>query len=263
VLRFIGALSVVILILVVLALYALRPEPVVSLDLVFPILTSVFITSCSVVVTYVAVKAYSREGLFSVLFLGCGALVFGCTSLLAAMFLGSEGQNFSATILATGAAISGTFHLMCSSLTYRGDSPKPTRGRQALPWVALASLLVVIVVVAAIGGVFPAFYASGIGTTILDRVVLGLASLMFASSAVVMLVVFSSSRSEVLYWYSLALGATAAGLVGIAVSNGDLDALAMRAGWATLYLGGVLLATSVFSAERLSGLPSGRDGKSV
>jgi len=125
VLRFIGALSVVILALVVAALYALNPEPVVSLGLVFPILTSVFITSCSLAVTYVAVRAYSREGLFSVLFLGCGALVFGCTSLLAAMFLGSEGQNFSATILATGAAVSGAFHLMCASLTYRGDLRTP------------------------------------------------------------------------------------------------------------------------------------------
>jgi len=263
VLRFVGALSVVILVLVVATLYALRPEPVVSLGLVFPILTSVFITSCSLVVAYVAVKAYASEGLFSVLFLGCGALVFGCTSLLAAMFLGSEGQNFSATVLATGAAISGAFHLMCASLTYRGSSPKPTRGRQALPWVSLASLFVVLVVVAAAEGATPAFYAVGVGSTVLDRVVLGLASIIFASSAALILAVFSSSRSEVLYWYSLALGATAAGLVGIAFSNGDLDAVAMRAGWATLYLGGVLLVTSVFSAERLSGLPSGRDGKSV
>jgi len=129
--------------------------------------------------------------------------------------------------------------------------------------VSLASLFVVIITAAAIGGVFPTFYALGIGTTLLDRAVIGSAALMFASSAAIILVVVSSSRSEVLYWYSLALGATAAGLVGIAFANGDLDAIAMRAGWATLYLGGVLLATSVFSAERLSGLPSGRDGKSA
>jgi len=260
VLRFVGALSIVVLLIFVAVLYALRPEPLVAAGLVFPVLTIVFITSSSTVVAYVAVKAYSRERLLSVLFLGCGALVFGCTSLLAAMFLGSQGQNFSATIFATGAAVSGTFHLMCASLTYRGDSPKPSRGRQAFPLVSLASLLVVLIVVVAIAGVLPAFYA-GVGTTILDQAVLGFASVAFASSAALMLVVFSSSRSEVLWWYSLALAATAAGLVGIALSNGDLDALGMRAGWATLYLGGVLLATSVLSAERLSDLPSGRDGK--
>jgi hypothetical protein len=91
--RFVGALSVAILVLVVIALYALNPQPVVTLGLVFPILTSVFITASSVVVTYVSVKAYSRKGLFGVLFLGCGALVFGSTTLVAAMFLGSAGQD--------------------------------------------------------------------------------------------------------------------------------------------------------------------------
>ena len=104
----------------------------------------------------------------------------------------------------------------------------------------------------------PEFYVVGVGSTVLDQVVLGVAALTFAGSAAVVFVV--SSKSSVLQWYSLALGATALGLVGVAFSNGDLDALSMRAGWATLYLGGVLLATSVLSAERLSGLPSGRDG---
>ena len=92
---------------------------------------------------------------------------------------------------------------------------------------------------------------------------LGAAAITFASSAAVIFVVFSLSRSAVLFWYALALGATAAGLVGVAFSNGNLSALPMRAGWATLYLGGVLLATSVFSAERLSNLPSARDGKAA
>jgi hypothetical protein len=261
--RFVGALSIAILILVVAALYVLKPEPVVSRGLFFPILTSVFITASSVVVAYVSVKAYSREGLFSVLFLGCGALVFGCTTLLAAMFLGSEGQNFSATVLATGAMLSAVFHLLCASLTYRGGSPEPGRGGRAILWVSLASLSVVLILAATVGGMLPTFYALGVGSTVLDQVVLGAAAITFASSAAVISVVFSLSRSAVLFWYALALGATAIGLVGIAFSNGDLGAVSERAGWATLYLGGALLATSVFSAERLSGLPSGRGGKAV
>jgi hypothetical protein len=257
VLRVVGALSVVILVVVVAALYVLKPEPVVSIGLVFPILTSAFITSTSLVVAYVAVKAYSGEGLYSVLFLGCGALVFGFATLVAAMFLGTEGQNFSATVLAAGAPLSAVFHLVCASLSYRGDAPKEGRVRRPALWVSLASLSVVLIVAAAIGGALPTFYAVGVGTTILDQVVLGVASLTFAASAALVLVV--SSRSAVLQWYSLALGATALGLVGVAFSNGDMSALSMRAGWATLYLGGVLLATSVLSAERLSRVHSGED----
>ena len=74
--RFIGALSVAILVLVVVALFLLRPEPVVTLGLVFPILTSLFITASSVVVAYVSVKAYSREGLI-------GSVLANVVSLIA------------------------------------------------------------------------------------------------------------------------------------------------------------------------------------
>jgi hypothetical protein len=263
VLRFVGALSIIVLLIFVAALYALRPEPLVALGLAFPILTIVFITSSSTVVAYVAVKAYSRERLLSVLFLGCGAVVFGYASLFAALFLGIEGQNFSATVLAAGAAISAAFHLLCASLTYLGNVPKAGAGGRATLWLSFASLLVVLTVVAASAGVLPAFYTVTSGTTTLDRAVLGAAAAGFASSAVVIFIVFSSSRSAILYWYSLALAATAAGLVGVALSDGDMSALVMRAGWATLYLGGVLLTTSVFSAERLSGLSSAKEGDSV
>jgi len=258
--RFVGAISVVVLLLFVALLYALRPEPVVALGLVFPVLTIVFITSCSVAVTYVAVKAYAREGLLNVLLLGCGALVFACTSLLAAAFFGSEGQNFSATVFATGAALSGLFQLGCASLTYIGSVPRPGR-RQASLWLAVASLPVVVVALAAFGGVLPAFYATGSGTTLLDRALLAVAALAFASSSVAIFLVFSTSRSTVLFWYCLALGATAAGLVGVYFSGGQMTALSMRAGWATMYLGGVLLLISVLSAERLA-LPSAKDARS-
>jgi hypothetical protein len=260
--RFVGTLGIV-LVLAVIALFALSRAPIVSLGLVFPILTSAFITSSSIVVAYVSVRAYSRERLLSMLFLGCGALVFGCTSLVAAMFLGTEGRNFTATVFATGALLSGAFHLVCASLTYVGGSPKLGKGYQVSLWVPLASLSIVAVVVATFGGVLPPFYAAGSGATSLDEAALAVATAAFALSATVIFVVSHASKSLVLFWYALALGATAAGLLGIILSGGDLSALAMRAGWATLYLGGVLLVASVFSAETLSGLPSGKDGKSA
>jgi len=263
VLRFVGALSILVLLAFVAVLYVLRPEQVAPLSLVFPILTIVFITSCSTVVAFVAVKAYSRERLLSVLFLGCGAIVFGYTSLFAAVLLGTEGQEFSATVLAIGAGVSGAFHLLCACLTFTGGRPKLGGARLASLWMSLAVLSVALIVVVGASGALPAFYVDGSGTTPLDRVVLGAAAATFATSSGVIFVVFSSSRSAVLYWYSLALAATAVGLVGVAVSNGDMTALPMRAGWATLYLGGVLLVTSVLSAERPGATPSGRESESA
>jgi hypothetical protein len=256
--RFVGILSIIILVIWVVTLYALRPEPLLAVGLVFPTLTSVFVTSSSIVVTYVAAKAYARGRLLNVLFLGCGALVLGCTSLLAAMFLGSLGENFSSTVFGTGAVLSSVFSFACAALTYRGSAPR--FGGGAMVWISLTLAAVVLLAIAPIEGLLPLFYVAGMGTTVLDHIVLGAATLTFAASAALIFFVYSSSKSIVLLWYSMALGATALGLVGIAVANGDLGAISMRAGWATVYLGGVLLVTSVFSAERLIGLSKRKRG---
>ncbi len=259
--RFVGALSSVVVALLVALLYALRPEPFIALALVFPTLTSVFITAPSLVVAYVAARAYSREGVLSVLFLGLGAVVFGSTALLASVFVDTEGRNFTATVFATGALLSAALSFACAYLTYLGGTPKAASSRLVYAWVPLTVLAIVAIMVGAATGALPPFYAEGVGTTALDQAVLLAASLAFVCAAAAIFAVFSSSRSGVLFWYATSLCATAVGLVEIAFSNGDLSSITMRGGWATLYLGGVLLVTSVLSAERLNGLPSGRNGR--
>ena len=256
--RLSGALTVVISILVLVAFIALRPPPLQAFGLVFPILTSIFITSCSIVVTFVAARAYSRERLLRVLFLGCGALVFGCTSLLASAFLGTEGQNFSATIFATGAGVSAAFNLACALLTSLTRTPRVGRGYNVSLWIPLALVSVISITIAAFEDLLPPFYVAGTGTTSVGQVVLGASLVAFASSAAMIFRVYSSSKSGVLYWYSLALAATASGLLGILLSNGDISATSIRAGWVALYIGGVLLLKSVLSAESMGQPPVAR-----
>ena len=205
--------------------------------------------------TYVSVRAYLRERLLSVLFLGCGTLVFGCTSLLTAMLLGTHGLNFSGTVFAMGAFLSAAFHLACASSTHQGGTPRPHSGYHAPLLTAVALLCVVAVVAGALSGALPAFFEIGSGSTALAQVVLGASAVMFAGSSALIFNVFSSSRSPVLFRYSMALGATAAGILGVILSSGDVQAATMRLGWAALYLGGLLLLTSVLSAERQSATP--------
>ncbi len=231
-----------------------------SFGLILPILTSVFITSTSLVVTYVSVRAYLRERLLSVLFLGCGALVFGSTGLVTAMFLGTEGLGFSGTVFVLGALLSAAFHLACASSTYLARKPRLSRGYHVSLWIPAASFSVVAIVAAALEGVLPPFYSAGKGTTLLGQAALGGAAVAFACSCVMIFWVFTSSRSRVLYWYSMALGATAAGLLGVILSKGELVNVAMRLGWAALYLGGLFLLMSVLSAERAGDLPVAERG---
>jgi hypothetical protein len=227
---------------------------ILSFGLVFPVLTGVFVTSISFVVTYVSVRAYLRARLFAVLFLGCATLVFGLSSLLTAMLLRTEGLNFSGAVFALGAVFSGAFHLACASFTYLGYEPKLPRLGHAWVWVPVAFLCVALVAAAALEGVMPQFYVVGKGSTVLAQAALGAAALAFASSSALIFGVFSSSRSRVLLWYSLSLGVTAAGLLGVIVSRGDVQSLGMRLGWGAFYVGGLFLLTSVLSAERMADL---------
>jgi len=118
-----------------------------------------------------------------------------------------------------------------------------------------------LLVLAGIGRFLPPFYLPGAGPTMAGQATLGAATAIFALSAALMFVVFTSAKSKVLYWYSLALGATAAGLLGVIFSSGGPGALAMWAGWGALYLSGVFLIKSVLSAERLEDLPMVAGGK--
>ena len=253
--RFVGALGVITSILAALPHYSLALPLIQSFGLILPILTSVFITSTSLVVAYVSVRAYLRERLLSVLFLGCGALVFGSTSLVTVVFLGTKGLNFSGTVFVLGALFSGAFHLACASSTLLARKPRLGSGYQVSLWIPVALLSVISTVAAALEGVLPPVFTVGEGTTILGQIGLGAAAVAFACSSVMIFAVYSSSRSRVLYWYSMALGATAAGLLGIILSKGEMVNVAMRVGWGALFLGGLFLLLSILSAEGLGSLP--------
>jgi hypothetical protein len=249
--RFVGALGVFLSVPLASPHYALTLPLIQTFGLILPILTSIFLTSTSLVVTYVSVRAYMRERLLSVLFLGCGALIFGFTTLVTAVLLGTEEVNFSGTVFVLGALFSAAFHLACASSTYLARKPRLGGRYHAFLWVQVALLIVVSIVVAAFFDALPPFYAVGNGTTEIGQVSLGAAAAAFGLSSVMVLAVFSSSRSRVLYWYSMALGATAAGLVGVILSDGQIVNFEMRVGWAALYLGGLFLLMSVLSAERM------------
>jgi hypothetical protein len=259
---FAGVIGVTKSILLNLPPYALTLPWIKTFGLIFPILTSIFITSVSVVVAYVCVRAYLRERPLSVLFLGCGTLVFGCTSLLTSMFLGAEGVNFSVTVFAMGALLSAAFHFACAFLTLPRGTPRLGKRYHVVLWISAAILSVVLIVVAALEGVLPSFFDVGKGSTALCQVVLGVAAVIFASSSALVFSVSLSSKSHVLRWYSRASGATAAGIFGVILSGGNFQAVEMRLGWVALYIGGFLLLTSVISAERLSDLPQ-RTGDSL
>jgi len=232
---------------------AYAPLGIHSFGLLYPVLTIFFITASSVVVTYVCAKAYARERLLGVLFLGCGALVFGWSSLITALLFGSSGIPAAASVLAPGALLSGLFHLACAMSTRLGFGARISKGYHAPLWLSVAALSVVLIAAASLLGLAPTFYSSSAGATAVGDVTLVAAVLEFGCSSALEYSAFQASGSRVLFWYTASLLATTIGLAGVLLSGGQTVSVAMRLGWVALFVGGVLLLLSVVWAERLSG----------
>jgi hypothetical protein len=218
---------------------------------IFILLTIVFITSGSIVVSYVAAKAYLKEGLPAMLFLGSGSLIFGSTSLIAAvaaLSVGQAGSNPGTTIFIIGALVSSALHLLCVESRSLGTTRRAgSRPLAVLTFVAVL-LLTASVIVAAFDGLLPAFLVPGVGASAVAKGVLSVAIVMLALASARIAV--SSSRSSVLYWYSSALAMTTVGLLGILLSNWTFQALVFSVGRLALCVGGAYLILSVRSAEK-------------
>lgn len=220
---------------------------------VFPILTIITITSGSVIVSYIAARAYVAEGLPSMLLLGSASLVFGTAALIAPLLTGESGSNPSCTVLVVGCGVSSALHLGCAGSRFsRHEERRASKALTAL--VLLLSVLVVGAVTAgSLGGFTPLFFTPDGGATLLARSVLGLAVVGFAVAS---LMIGPTSKSSILYWYSWALAATAMGLFGMLLADWRFDAFVFWVGRLGLCAGGIFMVMSVFSAEgEQGGLP--------
>ncbi len=213
---------------------------------VFPVLTIVFITSGSVIVSYVSVRAYVKEGLPSMLFLGSGSLVFGVAALVAALLAGNSGSNISTLVFILAAVCSAVLHLSCAASRFFHQSERRGSGLAALGVMALSVLLVGAIVLAAGQGVLPRFLNPGAGATSAAKTVLGGAIAIFGLAAVL---IGLRSTSSILYWYSWSLATIAVGLFALLLSDWQFDAVVFWVGRIGICLGGILMVMSVLSAE--------------
>ncbi len=244
--RLVGAASASALLVLTALSYRVRVKAAPFPVPVIPVLTILFITSGSIIVSYIAARAYTRESLPSMLFVGSGALVFGSASLVAALMAGTQGSNASTTIFIVGAFASSGLHAACAAS--RLFTVKEHEGSRVVvsSAVALSLVLVAAVSAAAVRGVLPTFLGPGVGTTLLARVLL-VASI--ATFGLASLLISLYSESVILYWYSWALALTSVGLIGILLSNWAFQAVVFWVGRTGLCLGGVFLVLSVLAAE--------------
>lgn len=199
-------------------------------------------------------RSYLRSGVPTFLLLGCGVLTFGTSSLFAAWLIGPAGTNVNVTVFDIGALAAALLHAGGATSAWVGASPHNVpnlRGRLLLSYVS-AIAFSLLQTAAALLGVVPTFFVQGVGPTLLRQIVLGGAIALFAFSSVIFMRIYTRSKSDVLYWYSLALALIAVGLALVFIQKavGSPIGLSGRIGQ---YLGGVYLLASVLVSLRAKG----------
>jgi hypothetical protein len=217
---------------------------------VFVLLTIVFITSGSALVSYVAALAYVRRGSQSMLLLCSGSLVFGSTSLVAAvaaLMAGLQGSNAGTTIFLGGALVSAFFHVSCVATRSAGR-----KGGGGSPLAAVLTVVGVIalslaLILGAFFRAFPPLLVPGSGLTQMGTGV-GAAAIVGYGAGV--LLIASASGSAVLSRYFSALALTAVGLVGLLIADWTFTDVVFSVGRLSFCAAGAYMFLSVSSAAK-------------
>ncbi len=220
--------------------------------LLLPVNT-IFLGLIPLLVAFIALRTYLSTGLITILFMGCGVLALGSFNLVAGWVIGRpEGTHYTATIENLGVLIASIFHLG-SAITTVMEDPSVIEPKRRIWWLILGycgmPILLAFITLLTLAGMTPAFFIEGVGPTPLRQLVLGMAIGFFSASFLLFLRFYLRQKSEFLYWYSLALGLLAIGLLIVffqKVVGGPI-------GWVgrgAQYLGAIYFIFAVLAAMR-------------
>jgi hypothetical protein len=81
--------------------------------------------------------------------------------------------------------------------------------------IAVAIFLGFLMASLTVLNVFPTFFVNGVGVTLTDQVVFSIVVLLFAVNSVLFLRLYLKTKSNVLYWYTLAMVLETIGSFGV------------------------------------------------
>jgi signal transduction histidine kinase len=252
--RILAVLPIPIVLILLVILASLDLKVVFEPPGLFAALNTLFLTVLPVSVVYFATRSYLHSGVFTMLMLGSGALTMGLGSLLSGwiMALQNGGPNAGATVINSSFLLSAIFHLVGGASAFLGarlDKEGQHKGLiVALTYISIAALMALLTLVT-LKGLVPVFFVQGVGPTPLRQVIVGSAVVLFSVSAVLLMGVYVFSRTNMLYWYSLALFLLTTGLICYMCAKLIGGPIAWL-GRSAQYLAGIYLFVAVISASR-------------
>jgi hypothetical protein len=248
-----GAALVAALFVIVVILDIALPtgEPSFGTPLLISILNTVFVGVIYLVVVYVSAKSYLIGGSPSLLLLGSGVLAFALAALLGGWLIGPVGPNVAFTLANISYLFSSIIQVSSGALALTGAAAQASQSRRPMMLYAYLGVLLFTAIVAAVAiqRLTPVFFIEGVGSTPIRLWVTGSTVVLFALASLLFMRVYSKSRAEILYWYSLGLALVAIGMLAFSLQESVIG----PGGWAgriALYLSGTYFLIAIVTARR-------------
>ena len=219
--------------------------PVYNSPYLLLVLNFLFLTVSNLVVVAISAKSFLKYGALNILLLSSALLISGLVSLIAG-WTWAFSINDGVTIQDIGLFTSAGLQVMSAIVTLTMTSSSETSKRK----VALAASYYVTVAFVAfltlmtILNMMPPFFTET-GSTLLRQLFLGMTSFFLSLSSVLFLWQYIQSKSEPLYWYSLALVLFAIGSLSFTfqTQNGDVYSWVGRL---AQYIGGLYFLLALY-----------------
>ena len=236
-----------LLLALIVALWVAGLQTVYESRSLMVVLNLFFTLLASLCICFLTARGFLHSGQPALLMFGCGLLLWGLTSLAAAMIVGFH-VNPTITVHNLGALVAALCHLI--GLLWSGQLQRP--GRWLVVSYTGVLLISALILWAATSGWLPVFFVQGHGGTLVRQVVLILAITTFALVGWRMASKFRLQPGSFYYWYGLGLALVATGLTGVLL----LTVQGSLMGWVnrlTQYLGSAYLFVAAFMAAREAG----------
>lgn len=183
----------------------LQPDQYFNPPYVYAAFNTIFLLPAGIAIAYISSRAFRSSGLIGLQVMGAGALALCISTLSTWAGVSNQAISFYYIVLnlfgiLCGAVLQGTGVL----LTFRSTTIKAEdRGRATIIIYAVVLVLGLIVLDGAIQGWIPPFFATT--QTGLSRGVLLASALFFAFSTGILGYTYLSTRSDIVYWYMVAM----------------------------------------------------------
>jgi hypothetical protein len=184
----------------------LQPSQYFNPPYVYASFNAIFLLPAGASIAYISSKAFKSSGLIGLQVMGAGALALSISTLSTWAGVTDQAIAFYYIVLNLFGILCGAlFQGIGVLLTFRSSTIKPeARTRATVVTYLVVAILGLIILDGAAQGWIPPFFNASTQTS-LSLAVLTAAALFYAFSSIVLGWTYLSTRSDIVYWYLVAM----------------------------------------------------------